>query len=135
MNHLNLYLKFVDIYINKYYPKINEITSLEEVVVVAYNGYFIFSYTNRGIIAIKIKKRRLFKSGSMVYINDGYVIKGVSGFSNIVGPFLSLTSDEFNEVILEWIYKKHPEITNVDEFYNFCKSNYKRYEDIKHLLS
>ena len=135
MNHSDLYLRFVNSYIDKFHPHINEITSLEEVLVVAYNGYLLFSYGNRGVIAIKERKRRIFGTDAFTVIKDGYTIKGVNGFSNIIGPMLSLTSDEFNGVMMEWLYNKHPEIDSVEKLYEFCKSNYKRYEDVKHLIT
>jgi hypothetical protein len=109
-------------------------TSLEDVLVVSYNGYFLFGYGNRGVIAIKRRVKKLFSSGKPTYINDGYTIKGVSGFSNLICPMISLTPKEFNVVMMEWIVNKHPEIDNVIKLYEFCMVNHKRYNDIKHLL-
>ena len=51
-------LKIIDKYISVFYPKINEITSLEEVLVVSMNGYFLFSYGNQSIIGIKRRKKK-----------------------------------------------------------------------------
>jgi hypothetical protein len=47
---------------------------------------------------------------------------------------LSLTHPEFNNVMMEWIKNKHPEIDSVIKLYEFCEANYKNYNDIKHLL-
>lgn len=135
MNPSKKYLKFIDLYISKYHPRIHEITSLEEVLVVAYNGYFIFGYGDRGIISIKRHKKKIFGTGQKwAYIDDGYVVKGVYGFSNIICPMISLTPNEFNEILLEWISNKHPEIDGVTKLYEFCIVNYKSYNDVKHLL-
>ena len=128
-------LKIIDKYIGVFYPKINEITSLEEVLVVSMNGYFLFSYGNQSIIAIKRRKRKIFGTGQkVVYIDNGYYIKGVYGFSNLLAPMLSLPSDKFNIVMMEWIKNKHPEIDSVIKLYEFCMLNYKSYNDVKHLL-
>jgi hypothetical protein len=107
---------------------------LEDVIVVNYNGYFLFGYGNRSIIAIKQRKKRIFGSQQITYINDGYTIKGVWGFSNIISPMLSLTTNEFSNVIMEWICNKHPEIDSDTKLYEFCMVNYRKYKDVKHLL-
>lgn len=135
MNPSKKYLKFIDLYINKYHPRIHEITSLDDVLVVSYNGYFLFTYGNRGVIAVKRRKRKIFGTGQkVVYIDDGYHIKGVYGFSNIICPMITLTPNEFNSVMLEWIGNKHPEIDGVIKLYEFCMVNYKSYNDVKHLI-
>jgi hypothetical protein len=128
-------LKIIDKYISVFYPKINEITSLEEVLVVSMNGYFLFSYGKQSIIGIKRRKKRIFtRPGEFTYINDGYTVKGIYGFSNLLAPMLSLPSDQFNIVMMEWIKNKHPEIDSVIKLYDFCMDNYKNYNDVKHLL-
>ena len=127
-------LKIIDKYISVFYPKINEITSLEEVLVVSMNGYFLFSYGNQSIIGIKRRKKRIFGPGQPTYINDGYTVKGIYGFSNLLAPMLSLPSDKFNIVMMEWIKNKHPEIDSVIKLYDFCMDNHKSYNDVKHLL-
>jgi hypothetical protein len=128
-------LKIIDKYISVFYPKINEITSLEEVLVVSMNGYFLFSYGNQSIIGIKRRKKKIFGTGQNVtYINDGYIVKGIYGFSNLLAPMLSLPSDKFNIVMMEWIKNKHPEIDSVIKLYEFCMVNNKNYNDVKHLL-
>lgn len=135
MNPSRKYHKFIDLYISKYHPRIHEMTSLEDVLVVSYNGYFLFGYGNRGVIAVKRGKKRIFGEGQkLTYINDGYVVKGVIGFSNIICPMISLTPNEFNIVMMEWIVNKHPEIDSVIKLYEFCMVNYKSYNDVKHLL-
>ena len=135
MNPSRKYHKFIDLYISKYHPRIHEITSLEDVLVVSYNGYFLFSYGKQSIIGIKRRKKRIFGvDQKMSVINDGYVVKGVSGFSNIICPMISLTPNEFNVVMMEWIVNKHPEIDSVIKLYEFCMVNNKNYNDVKHLL-
>lgn len=134
MNPSKKYLKFIDLYISKYHPRIHEITSLEEVLVIGAKGYFFFSYGKQSIITIKRRKKRIFGAGNITYINDGYYTKGIQGFSNLLGSMLSLTHPEFNNVMMEWIKNKHPEIDSVIKLYEFCEANYKNYNDIKHLL-
>lgn len=130
-----LHLKIIDKYISVFYPQIHEITSLEEVLVISMNGYFLFCYGKQSIIAIKQDKKRIFTGpGQVTYINDGYAVKGIYGFSNLLAPMLSLPSDKFNIVMMEWIKNKHPEIDSVEKLYEFCKINHKKYDNIKHLL-
>ena len=134
MNHPNSHLKFIDLYISKYHPRIHEITSLEDVLVVSMNGYFLFSYGKQSIIGIKRRKRKIFGTGQKVtYINNGYTVKGIYGLSNLLAPMLSLPSDKFNIVMMEWIKNKHPEIDSVIKLYDFCMDNHKNYNDVKHL--
>ena len=104
-------------------------------MVISMNGYFLFSYRRQSIIAIKRRKKRIFTGlGQFTYINDGYTVKGIYGFSNLLAPMLSLPSDQFNIVMMEWIKNKHPEIDSVIKLYDFCEANYKSYNDVKHLL-
>ena len=112
-------IKIINRYITEFYPHINEVTSLDGVNVWLYNGRFFFSYGKQAIIAIK--KRA----------GDYYDIKGIIGFSLCVQGLLSLNSSEFKPVILKWICYKHPEITDYDTLYNFCKLNHKQFEDKK----
>jgi hypothetical protein len=134
MSQLTSQFKIIDKYISEFYPRIHEITSLEEVLVIGAKGYFFFSYGKQSIIAIKRRKKRIFGAGNITYINDGYNIKGIQGFSSLLGSMLSLTHPEFNNVMMEWIKNKHPEIDSVIKLYEFCEANYKNYNDIKHLL-
>ena len=69
--NLSTQLKIINEYITVFHPLIHEITSLEEVLVVAYNGYFIFGYGDRGIIAIKPRRRRIFDGENFTVINNG----------------------------------------------------------------
>jgi hypothetical protein len=134
MNPSKKYLKFIDLYISKYHPRIHEITTLSEVLVIGAKGYFFFCYGKQAIITIKQRKRRIITTRPVTYINDGYYTKGVQGFSNIICPMITLTPNEFNGVMLEWIGNKHPEIDSEEKLYDFCKVNYKKYDDIKHLI-
>lgn len=137
MNPSKKYLKFIDLYISKYHPRIHEITSLGEVLVIGSKGYFFFCYGKQAIITIKQRKKRIFTGptgAKLTYINDGYYTKGIQGFTNIICPMITLTPNEFNGVMLEWIGNKHPEIDSEKKLYEFCKVNYKNYNDIKHLL-
>lgn len=137
MSQLTSQFKIIDKYISEFYPRIHEITSLEEVLVIGAKGYFFFSYGKQSIIAIKRRKKRIFggpTGATLTYINDGYYTKGIQGFSNLLGSMLSLTHPEFNNVMMEWIKNKHPEIDSVIKLYEFCEANYKNYNDIKHLL-
>lgn len=130
-----LRLKIIDKYISIFHPRIHEITSLEDVLVVGEKGHFFFCYGKQPIIAIKQRKKRIFTSGNLTYINDGYITKGIQGFSNTLESMLSLTPNEFNNIILEWIYNKHPEINGIEKLYEFCIVNYKKYDEVKHLLN
>jgi hypothetical protein len=132
MNPSRKYLKFIDLYISKYHPGIHEITSLDEVLIIGTRGYFFFCYGKQTIIAIKQRKKRIFGGptrATLTYINDGYYIKGVYGFSNIICPMITLTPKEFSGVMLKWIGNKHPEIDCEKKLYEFCRVNYKSYND------
>jgi hypothetical protein len=130
MNPSRKYLKFIDLYISKYHPGIHEITSLDEVLIIGTRGYFFFCYGKQSIIAIKQRKKRIFGIDNMTYISDGYYIKGIQGFANLIRPMLSLTHSEFNVVMMEWISNKHPEIDCEKKLYEFCRVNYKSYNDV-----
>jgi hypothetical protein len=108
---------------------------LDDVLVLDVKGYYYFCYGRQPVLAIKPRKERKFIGyGKLEYINNGYYVKGIYGFSNIIGGILSLTTNEFNDIIMEWITNKHPEITDYNTLYQFCKDNSKTFREFQDLF-
>lgn len=132
---MNIYHKIINKYISLYHPHIHEINSLDDIIVIEVNNYYFFCYNKQSIIAIKQRKQPKFIGyGKAIYINNGYYVKGINGFSNIIGGIISLKSEEFNNIMMEWINNKHPEITNYDTLYQFCKTNSKPLKEVQLLF-
>jgi hypothetical protein len=118
-------LKIIDKYISVFYPHIHEITSLDDVTVVSARRHYFFCYGKQAILAIRPRTKIIFVSDGKRVIPDGYHIIGIQGFSTIIAPMISLTNIEFNDVIMEWICNKHPEIDSRHKLFDFCKTNLK----------
>jgi len=132
---MNVYHKIINKYISITHPHIHDITSLDDVLVLDVKGYYYFCYGRQPVLAIKPRKERKFIGyGKLEYINNGYYVKGIYGFSNIIGGILSLTTNEFNDIIMEWITNKHPEITDYNTLYQFCKDNSKTFREFQDLF-
>jgi hypothetical protein len=102
-------------------------------VISGHRGYF-FCYGNQAILAIKPRTKQIFVSGGIKVVPDGYYINGIINFSNTISSLLSLTNNEFNDLIMEWICNKHPQINSYHKLYDFCKSNAKKLSKVQHLL-
>jgi hypothetical protein len=131
-------LKVMDKYINTFHPHIHEITSLDDVRVIGSRGYYAFCYGNQAVLAIKLRSQR---SGYIAPYNSlntntnyNYYIKGILGFSNTISGLLSLTNDEFNDLTMEWIRNKHPQIDSYHKLYDFCKSNSVSRDEAKYMF-
>jgi hypothetical protein len=127
-------LKVIDKYISIFHPHIHEITSLDNVLVISAHRYYFFCYGKQAIIAIKPRTKQIFVSGGTKVVPDDYYVKGILTFSSTISGLLSLTNDEFNDVIMEWIRNKHPQIDSYHKLYDFCKSNAKKLSKVQHLL-
>lgn len=127
-------LKVIDKYISIFYPHIHEITSLDNVIVISAHRYYFFCYGNQAILAIKPRTKQIFVSGGTKVVSDGYYVKGILNFSSAISGLLSLTNDEFNDLTMEWIRNKHPQINSYHKLYDFCKSNAKKLSKVQHLL-
>ena len=129
------HLKFIELYINQYHPHINEITSLDNVIVIISRKHYFFCYGKQAIITIRPQTKKIFVSGGTTkVIPDGYIIRGIKGFSNIIAPMISLTNVKFNDVMMEWICNKHPEIDSRHKLFDFCKTKVKTLNEVKHLF-
>ena len=127
-------LKIIDKYISVFYPKINEITSLDDVIVVDVHRYYFFCYGKQAILAIKPRTKRIFVSGATRVVPNGYYVKGIQDFTGMIASMISLTNDEFNDVIMKWLNNKHPEISSQHKLYDFCRTKAKKLSEVKHLM-